>query len=195
VSETQPTRAEQRRHTQERILRAATRLFAESGYERTTIRAVAAAAETDPSLVMRYFGSKEELFARVAVPEPDAPISGTPEQAAEQLLAALAAKIDGEPDSATLAAVRTMLTHSNTAQSVRAAMAARQRQAAEHLDPDDADLRAGLIGALTIGVVISRHLLHLDAVSDAAADRIVELLRPAVHEIAHGSMRARPAAG
>ncbi|MGW6331846.1 TetR family transcriptional regulator [Nocardia rhamnosiphila] len=195
MSETQPTRAEQRRRTQERILRAATRLFAESGYERTTIRAVATAAETDPSLVMRYFGSKEELFARVAVPEPDAPISGTPEQAAEQLLAALAAKIDGEPDSATLAAVRTMLTHSDTAQSVRAAMTARQRQAAEHLDPDDADLRAGLIGALTLGVVIGRHLLHLDAVSDAATDRIVELLRPAVHEIAHGGMRSRPTTG
>ncbi|GGL07155.1 TetR/AcrR family transcriptional regulator [Nocardia jinanensis] len=193
MSETRPTRAEQRRRTQERILRAATRLFAETGYERTTIRAVAAAAETDPSLVMRYFGSKEELFARVAVPEPDAPISGTPEQAAEQLLAALAAKIEGEPDTATLAAIRTMLTHSDTAESVREAMTARQRQAAGHLGPDDAELRAGLIGALTIGVVISRHLLHLDSVGDADPDRIVELLRPAFHEIAHGDTDRNPA--
>lgn len=71
-----------------------------------------------------------------------------------------------------------------------------QRQAAAHLDPDDADLRAGLIGALTIGLVISRHLLHPDAVSDAATDRIVELLCPAVHEIAHGSTRiSRPPTG
>lgn len=167
-------------------MRAATRLFAETGYERTTIRAVATAAETDPSLVMRYFGSKEELFAQVAVPEPDAPVSGTPEQAAEQLLSALAAKIDGEPDIATLAALRTMLTHSDTAENVRAAMSARQRQAAAYLGPDDAELRAGLLGAITIGVVISRHLLHLDSVEDADPDRIVALLRPAFHEIAHG---------
>lgn len=193
MSETQPSRAEQRRRTQERILRAATRLFAENGYERTTIRAVAAAAETDPSLVMRYFGSKEELFARIAVLEPDAPISGTPEQAAEQLLAALAAKIEGEPDTATLAAVRTMLTHSDTAESVREAMTARQRQAAGHLGSEDAELRAGLIGALTLGVVISRHLLHLDSVGDADPARIVELLRPAFHEIAHGGTDRNPA--
>jgi AcrR family transcriptional regulator len=186
VSDQQPTRAEQRRRTQERILRAATRLFAESGYDRTTIRAVAAAAETDPSLVMRYFGSKEELFARVSVPEPDAPISGSPDQAAEQLLDALAAKL-GTPDTATLAAIRTMLTQTETADTVRAAMTERQQQAAQHLNPDDADLRAGLIGAVTIGVVISRHLLGLDAVRDASPDRIIELLRPAVHEIAHGA--------
>ncbi|MGI5220654.1 TetR/AcrR family transcriptional regulator [Nocardia sp. CA-290969] len=186
----QPTRAEQRRRTQERILRAATLLFAESGYDRTTIRAVAAAAETDPSLVMRYFGSKEELFARVSVPEPDAPISGTPDQAAEQLLDALAAKL-GTPDTATLAAIRTMLTQTETAGTVRAAMTERQRQAAQHLSPDDADLRAGLIGAVTIGVVISRHLLGLDAVRDASPDHIIELLRPAVHEIAHGTPRHR----
>ncbi|MGW5384951.1 TetR family transcriptional regulator [Nocardia sp. NPDC003963] len=192
MSENQPTRAEQRQRTQERILRAATHLFAETGYERTTIRAVAAAAETDPSLVMRYFGSKEELFAEVAVPEPDTPISGTPEQAAEQLLAALAGKIGGEPATATLAALRTMLTHSDTAESVRTAMITRQRQAAEHLAPEDAELRAGLIGALTIGVVISRHLLHLDAVGDADPDRIVELLRPAFHEIAHGGTVSDP---
>ncbi|WP_280435373.1 TetR/AcrR family transcriptional regulator [Nocardia carnea] len=190
MSEPSPTRAEQRRRTQERILRAATRLFAEAGYDRTTIRAVAAAAETDPSLVMRYFGSKEQLFARVSVPEPDAPISGPPDQAAEQLLDALVAKL-GTPDTATLAAIRTMLTQTETADTVRAAMTERQRQAAQHLRPDDADLRAGLIGAVTIGVVISRHLLGLEGVRDASPDRIIELLRPAVHEIAHGAPRHR----
>ncbi|WP_040835058.1 TetR/AcrR family transcriptional regulator [Nocardia brevicatena] len=184
MSEPSTTRAEQRRKTQERILRAATRLFAESGYERTTIRAVATAADTDPSLVIRYFGSKEQLFARVAVPEPDAPVSGSPEQAAEQLLVALADKL-AAPDAATLAAIRTMLTHTDAADSVRAAMSERQHQAARHLTDADADLRAGLIGALTIGVVIARHLLRLDSLSDAPPDRIIDLLRPAVHRIAH----------
>ncbi|WP_280508197.1 TetR/AcrR family transcriptional regulator [Nocardia flavorosea] len=77
--------------------------------------------------------------------------------------------------------------HTETADTVRTAMTERQRQAARHLDPDDADLRAGLIGALTIGVVISRHLLGLDAVRDATPARIIELLRPAVHDIAHGA--------
>ena len=41
---------------------AARERFAAHGYERTTIRAVAADAGIDPSMVMRYFGNKEQLF-------------------------------------------------------------------------------------------------------------------------------------
>ncbi|MEQ4714939.1 helix-turn-helix domain-containing protein [Nonomuraea sp. B19D2] len=37
-------------------------LFAEVGFERATIRAIAKRAEVDPALVMQYFGSKQELF-------------------------------------------------------------------------------------------------------------------------------------
>src|SRR5262249_39595533 len=52
--------------TRRRILEAARRQFAADGYERTTIRTVAAEADIDPSMVMRYFGSKEGLFAAAA---------------------------------------------------------------------------------------------------------------------------------
>lgn len=52
--------------TRDRILDAARRLFAEEGYERTTIRTVAAAAGIHASMVMRYYGSKEGLFAAAA---------------------------------------------------------------------------------------------------------------------------------
>ncbi|NUR95130.1 MAG: helix-turn-helix transcriptional regulator, partial [Kribbellaceae bacterium] len=50
------SRAQQRIETQDRILAAARQLFAEAGYDRTTIRAVATAAQVDPGLVMHYFG-------------------------------------------------------------------------------------------------------------------------------------------
>src|ERR1700760_3265953 len=59
------SRAEQRRRTEARILAAAAELFVASGYERTTIRAIAQAAGVDAGLVMHYFGSKQELFDRV----------------------------------------------------------------------------------------------------------------------------------
>ena len=48
--------------TRRRILAAARRRFAEVGYERATIRAIAAEAGVDKSSVMQYFGSKQELF-------------------------------------------------------------------------------------------------------------------------------------
>ena len=37
-------------------------MFAEVGYERATIRAIAAAADVDKSSVIQHFGTKQELF-------------------------------------------------------------------------------------------------------------------------------------
>src|SRR5581483_1862790 len=48
--------------TRRAILGAARATFAERGYERATIRAVAARAGVDASMVMRYFQSKAGLF-------------------------------------------------------------------------------------------------------------------------------------
>ena len=52
--------------TRAQILAAAQALFAEHGYQNTTIRDVAARASIDPAMVIRYFQSKDELFARAA---------------------------------------------------------------------------------------------------------------------------------
>jgi AcrR family transcriptional regulator len=52
--------------TRAAILDAAQKLFAEYGHERTTVRDIAAKASIDPAMVILYFGSKDELFVRVA---------------------------------------------------------------------------------------------------------------------------------
>jgi AcrR family transcriptional regulator len=187
------SRAEQRRQTESRILAAAQTLFAELGYDRATIRAIATEAGADPGLVMRYFGSKDNLFAQVSGFEQEQQVTGTPEQAAEQLLAALEDKLTEEPTDA-LAAIRSMFTHPDATGEVRSAMITRQRQAAHHMAADDADLRAGLIGALTIGTVIGRHLLRLDGLREAAPERITALLRATFHELAYGTPRSAPTA-
>lgn len=47
--------------TRQTILETAIRLFAEQGYEATTMRDIAAAADCSPGLTYRYFSQKEEL--------------------------------------------------------------------------------------------------------------------------------------
>ena len=86
------SRAEQRRRTEARILDAATQVFFSAGYDQATIRAVASAAGVDAGLVMHYFGSKQQLYRQVIDAAPVPEIGGTPEQAAEQILAALASR-------------------------------------------------------------------------------------------------------
>ena len=50
--------------TKAAILAAAREQFAASGYQAATIRAIAAAADIDPAMVMRYFGNKEGAVRR-----------------------------------------------------------------------------------------------------------------------------------
>lgn len=51
------------RATRARILEAARTAFAIHGYDGTTLRNIAMLAQTNVALLIRYFGSKEDLFA------------------------------------------------------------------------------------------------------------------------------------
>lgn len=178
-------RAERRRKTEQRIRDSARRLFADRGFERTTIRAVAAAAEVDPALVMQYFESKQNLFAAAvhAVPDPDH--EGGPAELTELLLTALGIKIAGLPET-TLAMLRSMLTHPEAADSVRAALGRQVEQIAGAIEDPDAELRAGLIISAMVGITIGHQLLGLDALRGATSERIIEILRPSIQSLVEG---------
>ncbi|MFC6022556.1 TetR family transcriptional regulator [Plantactinospora solaniradicis] len=209
------TRAERRRQTEGRILAAARTLFAERGFERTTIRSVAAAAQVDPALVMQYFGSKQGLFVRavqaplVGAPMPaDGPASpveaapsahgtatagrsptagagrsvteigaGGTEELVEHLLTTLGIKIGGLPESS-LAMLRSMLTHPEAAATVRTALDDQVAQLGAVIPGPDPRLRAALVITTMVGLTVGRQLLDLDALQDAAPERIMAALRP-----------------
>jgi AcrR family transcriptional regulator len=171
------SRAEQRRRTEARILEAATQVFFSAGYDRATIRAVASAAGVDAGLVMHYFESKQELFRRVIEAVPVSEVSAAPGQAAEQILAGLASRLESEP-VASLTLLRSMLTNPEAASAANAGIARYQAQIAEAIPADDADLRAALISAITLGITVSRHLIKSDELASADPSEIIRLLRP-----------------
>jgi AcrR family transcriptional regulator len=171
------SRAEQRRRSEARILDAAAQIFLTAGYERTTIRAVASAAGVDAGLVMHYFGSKQELFRQVidAVPLPEVP--GTPGQAAEQILASLAGRLASEP-TASLALLRSMLTNPQAASAASAGIGRYEAQMTQAIPADDASLRSAVISAITLGIIVSRHLIKSDELATADPAQVINLLRP-----------------
>ena len=177
------SRAEQRRRTEARILDAATQLFLAAGYERTTIRAVASAAGVDAGLVMHYFGSKQELFRRVIDAAPVPGVSGAPGQAAEQILASLADRLASEP-TASLTLLRSMLTNPEAASAASAGIARYQAQIAQAIPAGDASLRAAIISALILGVMVSRHLIKSDELASADPAQVISLLRPCMISLA-----------
>ncbi|WP_017614508.1 TetR/AcrR family transcriptional regulator [Nocardiopsis salina] len=80
----------------ERLLRAATRLFAERGYEGTSVQAIVAAAGVTKGAMYHYFGSKDDLlyevYARVLRMQTDhlLEIAGRPEPVTDRVHAAAA---------------------------------------------------------------------------------------------------------
>jgi AcrR family transcriptional regulator len=178
-----PSRTQQRRQTEARILAAARQMFAELGYDRTTIRAVANAAGVDAGLVMHYFGTKDELFSRAAELPADELPTGTPEQVAEALLTSLVKRLDSEP-VASLAVLRSMLTNADAADRYRAVAEPRLSQITAAIPTPDAELRASLLSAIVHGVIIERYLLRLSRLADASPDQIIDLLRPCFRTLA-----------
>jgi AcrR family transcriptional regulator len=174
-------RSQQRRETQQRILDAARRAFAEEGYDRASIRAIAAGADVNPGLVMHYFGSKEELFRQAAALSPAEGEVGA-DELVEYLLGSLGVKIEAMP-LASMAAFRSMLTHPEAARDVREGIRAQMRRIGGAIGTEDRTLRAALIGTTVMGVVIGRHVLELDGLKDASLEEITEVLRPCFRDL------------
>ena len=187
-------RAQQRRQTEQRILAAARELFAARGFERTTIRAVAAAAGVDPALVMQYFESKQALFGHALkiegaetdkVDEVDK--GGEIDEGGEArsrdqvdlILAALRVKL-GDVSPATLAVLRAMPTRPEAARTVRDAIDEQVARISAVSEADDAQLRSSLVLTMMLGIAIGRQILDVPALNGAEFTDIERILRPAL---------------
>src|ERR1700682_3334674 len=74
--------------TARELLEAPRVRFARDGFDRTSIRDIAADVGVDQALVIRYFGSKERLFSAASSPEPKTYgiFEGPPDELADRLL-------------------------------------------------------------------------------------------------------------
>jgi hypothetical protein len=132
---------------------------------------------------MHCFRSKQELYRREIDAAPVPEVSGTSAEAAEQVLARFASRLASEP-VASLALLRSMLTNPEAASAASAGIARYQAQIAQAIPADDADLRAAVISAVTLGITVSRHLIKSDELATADPAQIIRLLRPCVHSLA-----------
>ena len=165
------------------ILAAARSLFAELGYDRASIRAIARRAGVDAALVHHYFGTKDELLtAAVALPVDAATVVaaafGDPARVGDRLIRAVLERWETPPvREQLLALVRSALTHPGAAAILRgvvtrdALLPITTRLALPH-----PELRAELAGTLLLGLALGRYALGLEPL--AGTD--VELLAAAV---------------
>ena len=183
--------------TRQRILEAARGVFGDVGFERATIRGIAAAAGVDKSSVVQYFGTKQQLF-REAVhwTVPVAQLVGdTPGQTADNLMEGMLASWAHDPDSPMAVLIRASMTSEDAADILRQHVSGHIITAiADTLDGPDARLRAALVSAVLLGVASSRYLLKIPELRDTDVADILRLIGPTLENLI-GPEPAPPRAG
>jgi AcrR family transcriptional regulator len=169
------------------ILAAARERFAESGFEAATIRAIAADANIDPSMVMRYFGNKDLLFAAAA--EFDLRFPDLSEVSPDEMGRALVTHFltRWEEDDALVVLLRSSTTNAEAALRMKDIFAAQLLPAIAKFVPDDAPRRAGLIATQVLGMALCRFVLRLPPVVEMSREELVEWLGPTLQRYAIGS--------
>lgn len=174
--------------TRAAILAAARERFAADGYAKATIRAIAAQAGIDPSMVMRYYGSKEKLLAAAAdfaLELPD--LTAIPATEWGGLLARHLVR-RWERDDTLVALLRVAATHQAAAERARAIFANQVAPLVASIEPDPAlaAVRAGLLATQMLGLAFSRYVLELPPVVALTADEVAAWLAPVLQHYLTG---------
>jgi AcrR family transcriptional regulator len=172
--------------TRAAILAAARGRFAADGYERATIRAIAADASIDPAMVMRYFGNKEKLFAAAA--DFDLRLPDLPALPPGEVGVALVQHFldRWESDDTFVALLRAGATNDAARGRMHAVFSGQVLPMVAAVAPDRPDQRAALLGSQVLGLALARYVLLLPPVVAMSAGELAAWLGPVVQSYLTG---------
>ncbi|ORV74856.1 TetR/AcrR family transcriptional regulator [Mycobacterium gastri] len=182
--------------TRERILACARELFAHNGIDRTSIRAVAAAAGVDAALVHHYFGTKQQLFAaaiHIPVDPMDiiAPMRETPvEDLGVKLPTALLALWDSELGPRLIATVRSLLSGTDVTfvRSFFEEVVTKELGSRVDDPPGTGRIRAQFVASQVIGVAMARYIVKVEPFASLPAEQIVATIAPNLQRYLTGDL-------
>lgn len=169
--------------TRRAILGAARATFAARGYEQTTIRAVAARAGVDASMVMRYFRSKAGLFTAAVTMDLQVPDlhSVSASRRGELLVRHFVSRWeDPLRDDELIALLRTGVTSETVAERLQAVLSQLITEPIAALANERAAERGTLIAAQLLGLALCRYILRFEPLASLPADDVVAAVAPSV---------------
>lgn len=181
-----PQRSRNASATRAEILSAARARFGAEGYERTTVRAVAADVGIDPALVIRYFGSKDGLFtaaAELALDLPDLS-AVSPDELAGVMLPRFFAV--WETEGTFLPLLRASASSPAAAATMRKVFTTQIAPTLAAVTPDHVAERAGLLGAFVIGLATSRYILETPGLAEMGRAELTRWAAPVIRQILTG---------
>jgi AcrR family transcriptional regulator len=180
--------------TRRDILAAARTEFAAHGYENTSMRAVARAAEVNSALVHHYFGTKDQLFL-AALDFPFQPrelaaqiLGGERDRVGERLVRFVLAMLeDPAGRERVLAVLRAVATNEQLARLLRGFMARELiGPVAAALGLPQSQLRVELAMTQMVGLVMGRYVIGVEPLASAPAEELVPLLAPTLQRYLTG---------
>jgi len=189
--------------TRTAILAAARHLLAQRGYEGTTIRAVAAQAGIDPSMVMRYYESKAGLFAAAVDVDLrlDEAVDGCPpEQLGDRLARHFVARWEGAlSDEFITLLLRSASTNPEAAEKMQTVFQGQVLRLIRGVvgDKPDTARRVGMLSTQILGVALCRYVLRIPPVVAMDGDTLAATMAPVLQHYLtgelDGSLAADPA--
>jgi AcrR family transcriptional regulator len=167
--------------TKAAILAAARERFGAAGFQAATIRAIAADAGIDPSMVMRYFGSKDKLFAAAA--EFDLRFPDFTGLDRTQIGRSLATHFleRWEGDEALVILLRSSAANAEAAQRMQQIFSTQLHPLVATMVPAaETRWRSGLIATQIIGLAWCRYVLRLPPVVKMSRAEIVDWVGPTI---------------
>lgn len=177
------------------ILTAARHLFAEHGYDGTSLRRIAREAEVDPALVHHYFDGKESLLAAsVQLPADPAqvlaPVAALPaDERGEALVRTLLGLWESPLQPGLLTLIRSTIGSQRQSALMREVFRRRILNVVmTGMHDDHQELRGNLVAGQILGLVISRYVVRLEPVASMPAEEVVQLVGPAVQHYLTGAL-------
>ncbi|HYY53213.1 MAG TPA: TetR family transcriptional regulator [Myxococcales bacterium] len=168
------------------ILKSARRLFAQRGYDGTSVRAVAAGARVDPALVLHFFGSKAELFASslelpIDPAELEALLEGDRTTLGRRIAAFYFRRIFMDRRQTVLSLLRSAVSNPEAAAMLRRAVESSAVAVLERILPgEEAALRGELCASQMMGLFLARHILGVEPLASEDEERLIDVVAPAL---------------
>jgi AcrR family transcriptional regulator len=182
--------------TRKTILDAARARFATDGFTRSTIRRIAGDAGVDASLVMQYFGSKDELFAAVMDSGPNTmsriaeAFEGPEDSVGERVTRAFLEVWDGDPQESEplQALLRAAIGNERATSQLRELIQKRVIMDLGRRVRDDPEMttRIEVASSMLVGVIVGRRLVGVDALVRQERDSLVAIIAPAIQALLAG---------
>jgi AcrR family transcriptional regulator len=186
--------------TRDRILASARELFARNGIDKTSIRAIAAAADVDPALVHHYYGTKTQLFAAaIHIPIDPMQIIGPLQQIPVEeigytLPSLLLPLWDSEMGKGFIATLRSILAGGETSLVRSFLQEVIAKEVGSRVDdpPGSGPIRVQFVASQLVGVVMARYILELDPFKSLPVEQIAETIAPNLQRYLTGELPGFP---